>query len=482
MSTTYDFGDPRYLDLADTREELDRVFDLCHGCRLCFDLCPSFGSLFKLVDEKTDGMAVHLSPDDQDRVVDECYQCKLCYLKCPYIPPHDWQLDFPRLMLRGLAARTGGKPAGLGQRLLAATDCAGRMATATSGIANASLKPGGVPRRVMQKAVGISSQRLLPPYAKQRFTTWWKKTGRQEPVSEIPVAGAAATEAAPATRPGFLEPTEDELAAARPGAPGGVQVSGPETGSLARAESGAPPTHDLVIFPTCLVEYQDPDVGKATVRVLRRNGCDVDCATGARCCGMPSLDGGDVKGFLEKAAHNVAELLPAVREGRKVIVAQPTCAYVLRNEYPEYLGTPEAREVGAAVMDPAEYLLALREAAELDTDFPVSLGTVGYHAACHMRAQGQGYKGRDLLRLVPGTTVKMAEGCTGIDGTWGYRAENYEMAKEVIAPTAARLRDAEADVLVGDCHLSNWALAEEDLPRPVHPMQALARAYGIPEE
>lgn len=499
MTITYDFDDPSYFDIDDMRGELDRVYDLCHGCRLCWDLCPSFGTLFRLIDEKTDGVDPRLEPADQDRVVDECYQCKLCYVKCPYIPPHEWQLDFPRLMLRALAARSGGKALTAGHKILGETVATGRAATLTAGLANASMKPGSVARRTMEKAFGISADRLLPTYAKEKFSTWWKRGGRDEPVRPFRAAGAGAKEP---TRPSFLDPSPEEIAAqpatpvdsetavAKPSflepgaeeldAASGVQTTPVEPSAREHdvAEEVAP-TRSVTIFPTCMLEYQDPAPAKATVRVLRHNGCDVDCARADRCCGMPSLDAGDIKGFLAKARRNVEELLPAARAGRLIVVAQPTCNYVLRKEYPEYLKTPEAREVADAIVDPAEYLFQLRRTEGIAEDFESGLGKVGYHIACHLKAQQQGYKGRDLLQLAPDTTVRVVESCSGIDGTWGYRADNVEMAKAIIAPTAEKLRDVDADLLVGDCLLSDVALEEEGLERPLHPMQALAKAYGL---
>jgi len=505
VSVTYDFDDPRYFETSDMRTELDRVFDLCHGCRLCWDLCPSFDTLFRLIDDKTDGVDPKLAVEDQDRVVDECFQCKLCYVKCPYVPPHEWQLDFPRLMLRALACRSGGQALSTGHKLLAATVGTAKAATFAPGLANASMKPGSLPRRTMDRLFGISAERLLPTYTREKFSTWWKRTGAAEAVRPFEPSASARSSSA-SGRPSFLEPTEDELAAVRPGAAEeappptkpsfleptedelaaqrGVQTPPAEPGaeSAEDTESPAgPPTRDVTIFPTCMLEYQDPGPAKATVRVLRHNGCNVECSRADRCCGMPSLDAGDVEGFMAKARRNVEELLPAVRAGRLVVVAQPTCNYVLRREYPEYLKTPEAREVADAVVDPAEYLFQLRRTEGIAEDFTTSLGTVGYHVACHLRAQQQGYKARDLLNLVPGTHVRVVEGCSGIDGTWGYRSENVLLAKGIIAPTAEKLRDTSADLLIGDCLLSDFAIEEEGLPRPLHPMQALARAYGLGE-
>src|SRR5580704_17956453 len=233
MTATYDPTDPKYFDPAALREEVDRVFDLCQGCRLCFNLCPSFPTMFGFVDAN-DGDVAALTDGERDRVVDECYQCKLCYVKCPYVPPHEWELDFPRLMSRVHAVRQK-EGVGVKERLtdqfLARTDALGRVSVATAPVVNwATGTPGSWPRRVMEKTVGIASERLLPPYAKQRFTTWFKK----------------------------------------------------------RRSSGAPARGDAVsVFPTCFVEYMEPDVGRAIVEVYEHNGIACSLPTGTRCGGAP---------------------------------------------------------------------------------------------------------------------------------------------------------------------------------------------------
>src|SRR5580704_10606638 len=282
MTATYDPTDPKYFDPDALREEVDRVFDLCQGCRLCFNLCPSFPTLFEFIDAN-DGDASALSDAQRDQVVDECYQCKLCYVKCPYVPPHEWELDFPRLMSRVHAVRQK-EGVGVKERLtdqfLARTDALGRVSVATAPVVNwATGTPGSWPRRVMEKTVGIASERLLPPYAKQRFTTWFKK----------------------------------------------------------RRSSGATARGDAVsVFPTCFVEYMEPDVGRAIVEVYEHNGIACTLPTGTRCCGAPWLHSGHVEEFTKVARRNVAALATEVRAGRDVIVAQPTCAYVVKRDYPVY--------------------------------------------------------------------------------------------------------------------------------------------------
>jgi Fe-S oxidoreductase len=444
MTTTYTPDDPAYLDGADLRVEFERVFDLCHGCRLCFNLCPSFPTLFDFVDAH-DGDVSAMTDAEQDQVVDECYQCKLCYPKCPYVPPHEWRLDFPRLMLRAQAVRHSvGRPVRerVTDQALARTDLLGRVSTAAAPLVNALTgSPGSPARTLMQKVTGMASERLLPPYARTRFSTWFRR--------RVADRGPGAT------------------------------VNGPALGEVS-------------VFPTCFIEYMEPAIGQDLVKVYERNGVSCAVPEGTRCCGAPWLHQGNVREFTKAATTNVTALAREVRAGRAVIVAQPTCAYVVKKDYPLYLaGTrlaADAALVAEHASDPAEYLMALHrgEGTSLDTRFPGrEAGTVPdrvtYHVACHLQAQHIGLKSRDLLK-VAGVEATLVQRCSGIDGTWGYRAGNYELARTVAAPMAREITAAGNEVVCGDCHLANGAIEQETGTRPVHPIQLMARAYGIPPE
>jgi glycerol-3-phosphate dehydrogenase subunit C len=433
MTATYDPTDPKYFDPAALREEVDRVFDLCQGCRLCFNLCPSFPTMFRFVDAN-DGDASALTDGERDQVVDECYQCKLCYVKCPYVPPHEWELDFPRLMSRVHAVRQKegvGVKERLTDQVLARTDALGRVSVAAAPVVNwATGTPGSLARRVMEKTVGMASERLLPPYAKQRFTTWFKK--RRSPGS--PARGGAVS-----------------------------------------------------VFPTCFVEYMEPDVGRAIVEVYEHNGIACSLPTGTRCCGAPWLHSGHVEEFTKAARRNVAALAADVRAGRDVIVAQPTCAYVVKRDYPVYAKGPDADLVSSHTYDPAEYLVRRNRDADdafrLRDEFPGRddggvPDSVTYHVACHLQAQNTGLPSRDLLK-VAGVKCTVVQRCSGIDGTWGYRAENYELARKVAAPLGREIEAAGNAVVCGDCHLANGSILQETGTQPEHPLQLMARAYGV---
>jgi len=430
MTITYDPTHPQYLDEADVREELTRVYDLCHGCRLCFKFCTSFPTLFDMIDRFDDQDAGKLTPAEQDQVVDECFQCKLCYVNCPYIPElHEWALDFPRLMLRADAMRYANGHKTLRSKvttqMLGRTDLVGTAATIAAPIANKMVagEKNSAIRKVVAAVTGVSAVRLLPPYAKQRFSSWFRK--RTAPV-------------------------------------------------LSRRQG------KVTVFPTCLVEYQETRIGKDLVAVYEHNG--IECSlTDAGCCGAPWLHSGDIKHFTKIAEKNVATLAAEVRAGGDIVVPQPTCGYVLKKDYLDYVGGPDAELVAAHTFDAAEYLMKVHkdDDTSLETEFPGEVPEkVTYHTPCHLRAQNIGFKSRDLMKLT-GSKVKLVQQCSGIDGMWGFRAENEEISIPIAAKLAEQIDKADGDVVTGDCHLANTAIEEQTGAPAVHPLTFMAKAYDI---
>lgn len=443
MTTTYDPFHPRYFDEADLREELTRVYDLCHGCRLCFKFCTAFPTLFAYIDAIPDQLAHEMTPAQQDQVVDECFQCKLCYINCPYIPGQsEWELDFPRLMMRADQVLFRERERPVRQRLtdlaLGRTDLSGTVGSALAPVANAAIgTPGSPVRRLMERTVGIAAERVLPPFARTRFSTWFRR----------------------------------------------------RTPQLGRARRGK-----VAVFPTCLVEYQDTRTGRDLVRVYERNGIECDLPEGQVCCGAPVLHQGDVDGFVQGARRNIATLARWIRTERgrggdpAVVVPQPTCGYVLKKDYVDYVGGPDARLVAEHTYDAAEYLMKVHRADKdaggdgLDTDFTGEVpATTTYHAPCHLRAQNVGLKSRDLLKLT-GTRITLVAECSGIDGTWGLREENVEMSRKVASKMAAAIERADSEAVAGDCSLANGGIVLETGRQPVHPLSQVARAYGIPDD
>ncbi len=427
MTTTYDPFHPKYFDEADLREEMTRVYDLCHGCRLCFKYCTAFPTLFEYVDQHEDQDVSKLTSAEQEQVVEECFNCKLCYINCPYTPDkHEWALDFPRLMLRAEQVLHRNRKRNLRQKLsdqaLGRTDLVGRLNTRAAPLVNKVIgDTGSGARRLMEKAVGIAAERVLSPYARQRFSTWFRKR-----------------------TPGTASPGQGRVA----------------------------------LFPTCLVEYQSPEIGRDLVAVYERNGIDCSLPEGQVCCGAPWLHQGDVERFVTQGRKNVEVLARAVREGREIVVPQPTCGYVLKFDYRDYIGGADAELVAEHTHDAAEYLWSQvhkREGAELDTDFSGEVPEkVTYHAPCHLRAQNVGLKSRDLLKLTGAEVTVVAE-CSAIDGTWGYRAENYEASRKVARKMATAIDRAGNETVAGDCHLANGGIRQETGHQALHPLQILAR-------
>jgi Fe-S oxidoreductase len=369
--------------------------------------------------------AGELTDAQHERIVDECYQCKLCYVICPYTPDQqqEWVVDFPGLMLRSLVTEAKQGHQSHSARLLARTDQQGKLATTFAPLVNKlnTVKPARV---VMEKVTGISKDRMLPTFAKERFSKWFRR----------------------------------------------------------RPSRAAAPRGEVALFPSCLVEYQNPTIGKALVGVYERNGFGCELPERQVCCGMPWLDAGDVERFRDAAQRNVDALLPSVDAGKSVVVPQPTCAYTLKFEVPAFLGTDEAKRVAANTFEASEFLMARHREEALDTNFEgQTYASIVWHAACHYRAQQMGPKSKDLMTLT-GAKVQMLERCTAIDGTWGLRAENLEMAKQVARPLMERLRETDAELVTGDCQLANGAIVEDTGKLPLHPLQVLARAYGIEEE
>ena len=503
MSVTYNPDDLLYTDEDDVSREIGRVFDICNGCRVCFNLCPSFTDLFNSIDAR-DGRVGELRSDEKDRVIEECYQCKLCALRCPYVPPHEWLLDFPKLMLRAAIQKRTSSPPPLKVRLadsiMSRTDVSGRVATAFSDLINPVVGArGGILRKVMQGASGIASQRLLPPYAKRRFSTWF----RRDHVISQSIAKSMAEGST--GREGIRE--EQILPIGQVGAEGSLGREGVKDENVVRGSTGGESTGEgnaeeenviregvrerdvsglagsVALFPTCFVEYMDPEIGKDLVGVFEYAGISCTLPAGTQCCGAPWLHSGHIDQFRKAATKNIEALRDSAMNGTTIVVPQATCAYVMRKDYPALLDSPDAKIVADSIRDPMEYLLGLRKNAKSTFVgiFPRLSGDgaeVIYHVSCHTQAQGIGLKARDLLAAI-GFNVKLVNKCAGIDGTWGYKSHNYALAKKVAQPMKMAIEDAASKEVCGDCHLANYAILEETGLRPMHPIQIVARTYGI---
>ena len=424
---SYDPSEPVYWDPKALAGEVNRAFEICNGCRMCFKYCDAFPLLFELLDKK-DHDVHRLAAGETQAVMDGCFQCKLCEVQCPYTPRdnHPFQLNFPALVHRydAIAYRSGGGRRGLRDRVLADPDGAGKMARLSFGLANAMnrLAPA---RWAMEKTLGIHRKKLLPDFAAEPFDAWAEKNG------------------------------------------------------LVKAEPGG----EAVLFQTCFVQNNDTALGKDVLEVLLKNRVDVRVVRGLRCCGMPAWEHGDLSALREQAAVDLGLLIPFVEKGAKVLVVNPTCSMMMRREWPHLLeGADRARaeKLAAAVMDVSEYLWSLRNEPRFNQDFKSAPpgGRVAYHAPCHLRAQAVGFKGRDLLRRIPGVEVAgTVMECCGHDGTYAMTVAGFEPSKRIGQKAFDGMKAAEAGLWCTDCPLAAIQFRQFAGKKPFHPMQILARAY-----
>ena len=421
----YDPTDPRYYDEKDLRSEVERVFSVCADCRMCVKYCGSFPTMLNAIDDYcTEGKYAEvdtkkLKTEDVGKVVDLCFQCKLCYIKCPYTPgEHEWAIDFPRLITRAKAQEVKKKGVPLVDKLLGNPDLIGKLGTATAPLANWG-NENALNRQLMHSVVGIHKDKKLPPFASKTFASQFdshRKATRGEPAAKI------------------------------------------------------------AFFSTCYVNYNQPEIGTDTLEVMAHSNVDVVFAYES-CCGMPLWHNGDIDGALKAARQNVARLHHHAQDSRVIVATNPTCSQMIRVEYPRMLGTDDAKQVAAKTMDPMEFLAGLAAGGKLQKDFKTGAGNVSYHIPCHLRAQNIGYKTRDVLALLPGTTVKVVEECSGHDGTWAMKKENFEQSLKWGSRAFSGMAEGDPKVTCSDCPLAAIQIEQGNGRRPLNPMQILAKSY-----
>ena len=425
-----DWKNPDFYDQDRLFAELERVYDICHGCRRCVSLCHAFPTLFDLVDE-SDTMEVDgVAKEDYWKVVEQCYLCDLCFLtKCPYVPPHEWNVDFPHLMLQAKAVHFRKEGASLRDRTLTSTDMLGEFAgiPIVAGVVN-TLNRNSAFRGVLQSAFGVHRDAVLP-----RF--------HSRPLRRR------------------ISPDSGE----------GAEPAGPTTGRVA-------------LFATCYGNRNDPGSGEDLVAVLRHNGIRVTLAEKERCCGMPKLELGDLEAVAEAKEVNIPVLARLVDEGWDIMAPVPSCVLMFKQELPlMFPDDPDVAKVRDAMYDPFEYLMLRHKYGRLRTDFKNELGKVAYHVACHQRVQRIGPKTRETLALVPGTEIETIERCSGHDGTYAVKAEFHELSMKIGRPVVNRVKKAQPDHYTSDCAMAGHQIANGlgDGSEPEHPVSLLRKAYGI---
>lgn len=426
-------NDPEFWDEAALNKELERVYDICHGCRRCVSLCNAFPTLFDLVDEsdtmEVDGVAVA----DYTKVVDQCYLCDLCYLtKCPYVPPHEWNVDFPHLMLRAKAIKFKKGDTKFRDNVITSTDMVGKLAAAPviNQLVNAGNKNKTI-RGLLDSGLGIHKEARLPEYV--------RRTARSRHSAAV------------------FDPN-------------------------AQKEQSGKANNKVALFTTCYCNYNEPGVADSVIKVLQHNQVEVVLPAKEHCCGMPKLELGDLSTVEKLKDKNIPLLYELARKGYSIVAAIPSCVLMFKQELPLMFPDDEkVRAVANAFFDPFEYLHKLHKAGELNTEFKNVLGDVSYHVACHQRVQNIGPKTRQILELISDTTVQSIERCSGHDGTYGVKSETFKFANKIARPIVRQIEKQEPDYYGSDCpvagrHLENNLSGEKEA---VHPIDLLRIAYGI---
>lgn len=427
-----DWQSEEFYDESSLMTELERVFDICHGCRRCFNLCNSFPTLFAAVDE-SESMELDTVPKSVYwDVVDNCYLCDMCFMsKCPYVPPHPWNVDFPHLMLRAKALRYKKQGASKRDRILSATDTVGRLAGIPVVVqAVNAVNRSKLGRKALEKTLGVHRDAPLPQY--------YSKTARQR-----------------------------------------LDVLHYEKGE--RAQATANTSGKVVLFSTCYGNRNMPALAEDLVAVYEHNGIPVAIVEKEVCCGMPKLELGDLEAVRKAKEINIPGLVYWVDRGWDIVTPIPSCTLMFKQELPlMFPDDADVIKVRDAMFDPFEYLMLRHKDGKLNTDFKKSLGKMAYQVPCHLRVQNIGLKTRDLLAMVPGTEIETIERCSGHDGTYALKKEFHEISRKIARPVVNKVKKADVDHFFSDCPMAAEQIAQGlENKDAEHPLGLLRTAYGI---
>ncbi len=427
-----DWKNPAFYDEAALDKELERVFDICHGCRRCFSLCNTFPTLFDAIDAsptlELDGVDKKVYWD----VVDHCYLCDMCYMtKCPYVPPHPWNLDFPHLMLRAKAVKSQKGEVRTRDKVLSSTDAVGRIAgipVIVEAVNAANRSTAG--RKLLEKTLGVATDAPIPEYH--------SNTARKRLKNHRSAATATPTET-----------TRGQVA----------------------------------LFTTCYGNRNEPDLATDLVAVFEHNGIPVKLVSQENCCGMPKLELGDLPAVEKFKQTNIRALKQAIDEGFDIVAPIPSCVLMFKQELPlMFPDDADVQAVKARIFDPFEYLMLRHKAGLLNTEFKAKIGKVSYHVPCHLRVQNIGLKTRDVLKLIPETTVDVIERCSGHNGTYAVKKEFRPASVKIGKPVMTRVENAKPDYYSSDCPMAGHQIEtglSAPAAEPTHPLKLLRLAYGL---
>ncbi|TCV89090.1 (Fe-S)-binding protein [Sulfurirhabdus autotrophica] len=426
-----DWQNPEFYNEESVFKELHRVYDICHGCRRCFNLCNAFPMLFDAVDESSTGELDSVENKVLWDVVDQCYLCDMCFMtKCPYVPPHAFNLDFPHLMLRAKAVKFKKGEINFRDKLLSSTDTLGKLASipVVVQVVNAVNKT-PVARKLMDSMLGIHQDRKLPEYDSAKFR------------------------------------------------------STAELNESFAVKDGENTPGKVAIYATCYINYNEPGIGHDLLKILAHNEVPSKLVDKEACCGMPKLELGDLEAVAHLKEKNIPHLAKLAREGYAILTAVPSCTLMYKQELPlMFPNDADVKAVAEAMFDPFEYLMLRKTDGLLKTDFKQPLGKVSYHIPCHLRVQNMGQKTREMLQLIPDTKVTTVERCSGHDGTWGVKSEYFEHSMKIGKPVFKQMAASDPDYISSDCAIAGRHIQQgmgETRAEKQHPLTLLRIAYGL---
>jgi Fe-S oxidoreductase len=423
---SYNPNEEKYWDKQALREEINRTFEICHSCRMCFKFCDAFPAIFNLFDNENLKIK-EFSENQLSHIADLCFQCKICYFKCPYTKDddHEFNLDFPRLILRYKSIQAKEKGIPLRDKVLGNPDLLGKIGCSTAAISNMANKS-SLNRFFMEKTIGIHREKQLPSFAGETFYKWFQKNKKDYTLSE------------------------------------------------------AEKQDKVVLFSTCFGNYNSPEIAKDAVFVLWKNGVEV-AVPKLNCCGMPAMESGNLDMAVKEAESNYKSLSPFVEKCYKILVLNPTCSLTMKDDYPVLLEKKFAREdlekFSQAVFDTNEYLFMLKREDKFNRSFKSTPGKIAYHIPCHLRAQNIGYRSRDMMKTISETSFILVDECCGHNGTWAMKKENYKNSMRIGSKAFDKIKDNEHDIVATDCPLAAIQLEQGTGEEVIHTIQVLARAY-----
>ena len=414
---------------------LEQSLDYCIKCNICTAACPVSAVTDLFPGPKYVGpQAQRFRQNDQptpDESVDYCSGCRVCNDVCPT------GVRIMELNSRARARIVEQKGLSFRNWLLGHQDWAGWLACGPQAVIANFFAGNLAIRTVAEKLVGIARNAPLPQFSTYSFRSWFRRrTKNQEPRTLERERGSR------------------------------FSVLGSHK--------------QVVYFHGCSTNYYEPRVGKAAVEVLERNGFEVILAKQG-CCGLPLLSNGafkDARGYHE---YNLAQLLPYAQRGIPIVGTSTSCTLTLKEEAPELLGMHDtaARLVAENTYDIFEFLRLLHERGELDTNFKPIERSLPYHAPCQQRAHGIGRPALDILELVSGLHLnESSTACCGLAGSYGYRAERYQIAMDVGAELFDFVRTSGSDLAVCDSEICRWQIAHGAGVEMQHPIELLRAAYG----